>query len=224
MNIIKVSKVTSSYNGHVAIENINFKIKEGEFVCLVGENGSGKSTILKNITGMHRYEKGSIEINCKKEEISYLEQFNMKDIDFPGTAKEIIMTGLQKPKGRLFYNKEDLKTLESISELLNIDNILKKRIGDLSGGQRQRVLLARTVIGAPKVLILDEPCLGLDIKMIREFYKILYKLNKDKKVTIIIATHDTKELEKTFKDMDMRVIEVAKSIVFDGNIKDWKGL
>lgn len=224
MNIIKVSKVTSSYNGHVAVENIDFKIKEGDFVCLVGENGSGKSTIIKNIIGMHKYEKGNIEVNCKKEEISYLEQFNMKDIDFPGTAKEIIMTGLQKPKGRLFYNKEDYKLLKSISELLNINTILNKRIGDLSGGQRQRVMLARTVIGAPKVLILDEPCSGLDIKMIREFYKILYQLNKDKKVTIIIATHDTNELEKIFKDIDIRVIEVAKKVMFDGNIKNWKGL
>ena len=106
MNLIEITNLTVSYNGHVAVDKVSLNIKEKEFVCLVGENGSGKSTIIKTILGLHKQDKGKIKLKIDPSEVSYLEQFNMRDVDFPGTAKEIIMTGMQKKGSRLFYTKD----------------------------------------------------------------------------------------------------------------------
>ena len=226
MNIIEMSNVTVKYNTHVAVERVNINIKEGELVCLVGENGSGKSTIIKTIVGLKIQDKGNVKVNIAPGQISYLEQFNMKDSTFPATAKEIIMTGMQTKKLKLFYNKSDYEALDEVCKIFSIKNILNKQIGELSGGQRQRVMLARAMINRPKVLILDEPCSGLDKKISGKLYETLINLNKDMGTTIVMAIHDIEELEKISKEknIDIRVLQVAKEIKFDGKLKDWKGL
>ena len=220
MSLIDIKNLHVSYNGHTALENINFSINEGEYVCLVGENGSGKSTLVKTIVGLQKKDSGEIILNEAPENISYLAQNNLTDLDFPATAKEIIMTGVQRHKALPFYSKEDYKNFNEICELLKISGFINKRIGDLSGGQRQRIMLARALIRKPKILILDEPCSGLDVNITEELNEMLTKLNKEQKQTIIMATHDLDEM----KQEDVRVICLAKTVKFDGNIKDWKGI
>lgn len=220
MSILEVKNLSTSYNGHTALENINFLINEGEYVCLVGENGSGKSTLIKTIVGLHKKDSGEIILHEKLEDVSYLAQNNLTDLDFPATAKEIIMTGVQKHKVLPFYKKEDYKNFEEISNLLKIKDFVNKKIGDLSGGQRQRIMLARALIRKPKMIILDEPFSGLDIKITKELYEMLNELNKTQKMTIIMATHDLDELDNE----NIRVIALSKTIKFDGNIKNWKGM
>lgn len=226
MNLIEISNLTASYNSHIAVEKVNINIKEKEFVCLVGENGSGKSTIIKSIVGLHKQDKGSIKIKAHASQISYLEQLNMKELDFPATAKEVIMTGMQKKGSSLFYNKEDIKAFDEICNLLHIKNIINKRIGDLSGGQRQRVMIARAMINKPKLLILDEPCSGLDIKISDKLYDILLNINKELGTTVVMAIHNMDELRKRNenKNVNIRVIHIAKEIKYDGNLDDWMGL
>lgn len=219
MNIIEIKNLTTSYNGHIAIKNVSFQVKEGEYVCLVGENGSGKSTLMKTIVGLNKKDSGEIIKNIPSDKISYLSQNNMQDLDFPATAKEIIMTGCQIHKALPFYKKSDYEKFEGICKLLNIKEIVHKQIGDLSGGQRQRVMLARALIRNPDLLILDEPCSGLDSNISKELYEILDVLNKDG-LTIIMATHDLREISSK----DVRVICMATEIKFDGNISQWKGL
>lgn len=220
MSILEVKNLQTSYNGHVALENINFSIDEGEYVCLVGENGSGKSTLIKTIVGLHKKDSGEIILNEKLENVSYLAQNNLTDLDFPATAKEIIMTGVQRHRVLPFYTKKDYKDFEDICNLLKIKDFVNKRIGDLSGGQRQRIMLARALIRKPKILILDEPFSGLDINITNELYELLAKLNKENKMTIIMATHDLDEV----KENNVRVIGLLKTVKFDGNITDWKGM
>jgi len=219
MNLIEIKNLTTSYNGHTAIKDVSFKVKQGEYVCLVGENGSGKSTLIKTIVGLNKKDSGEIIKNIPSDKISYLSQNNMQDLDFPATAKEIIMTGVQVHRKLPFYKKADYEKFDGICKLLNIENIIHNQIGDLSGGQRQRVMLARALIRNPDLLILDEPCSGLDINITRELYEILDVLNKDG-LTIIMATHDLDDI----KSKDVRVICMATKIKFDGNISDWKGL
>lgn len=219
MNLIEIKNLTTSYNGHTAIKDVSFKVKQGEYVCIVGENGSGKSTLIKTIVGLNKKDSGEIIKNIPSDKISYLSQNNMQDLDFPATAKEIIMTGVQVHRKLPFYKKADYEKFDGICKLLNIENIIHNQIGDLSGGQRQRVMLARALIRNPDLLILDEPCSGLDINITRELYEILDVLNKDG-LTIIMATHDLDEI----KSKDVRVICMATKIKFDGNISDWKGL
>lgn len=220
MNIMEIKDVTTTYNGHIAIKDVSLEIKQGEYICLIGENGSGKSTLIKTIVGLNKKDSGEIIKNIDADKISYLAQNNLTDLNFPATAKEIIMTGVQKRKLLPFYKKEDYKNFEEICDLLGIRGLENRQIGQLSGGQRQRIMLARALIRNPELLILDEPCSGLDANITSDFYKILNKLNKETGLTIIMATHDLDEIEND----DIRVIYIASSIKFDGNIKEWKGV
>ncbi len=220
MNILEIKNLTASYDGHTAIENVNLEVKKGDYICLVGENGSGKSTLIKTIVGLHKKDSGEIIKNIDNDKISYLAQNNMKDLDFPATAKEIIMTGVQKHKKLPFYTKKDFALFDEVCQTLDIKELINNQIGNLSGGQRQRVMLARSIIRKPELLILDEPCSGLDVNITKELYSILDKLHKENGITIIMATHDFDEI----KTMNVRVVCMATKVKFDGNISDWKGL
>lgn len=218
MNLIEIKNLTTTYNGHTAIKDVSFNVEKGEYICLIGENGSGKSTLIKTIVGLNKKDSGEIIKHIEPEKISYLAQNNLTDLDFPATAKEIIMTGVQKHGVLPFYNKDDHKKFEEICELLGIKSFVNRQIGQLSGGQRQRIMLARALIRKPELLILDEPCSGLDVNITKEFYGILNKLNKQSDLTIIMATHDLDEVENE----SARVICMATTVKFDGNIKDWR--
>lgn len=218
MEILEVKNLSVKYNEHLALKDVSFKVQDKEYICLVGKNGSGKSTLLKTISGLLKKDSGDIDLKINRAEFSYLAQNNMNDINFPATAKEIILTGVQKHGIKPFYTKDDEKALEKVAKELKIEDLLHKKIGDLSGGQRQRVLLARTLIGNPKVLLLDEPCSGLDVSTIKNFYKILDELYENSDITIIMATHDLDEIH----NKSIRVIALEQSVVFDGNIKDYE--
>lgn len=220
MNILEVKNLTASYDNNEAIKNVNFVVEKGDYVCLVGENGSGKSTLIKTIVGLHKKDSGEIIKNVSDDKIAYVAQNNMKDLDFPATAKEIIMTGVQRNMKLPFYTKKDWILFEEVCNLLNINNIINNQIGNLSGGQRQRVMLARAIIRKPELIILDEPCSGLDMNITKDLYEILNSLNKEQNITIIMATHDL----EVIKSMDVRAICMATTVKFDGKIQDWKGL
>ena len=219
MTILEVENLDVSYSNHHALHNVSFKVEEGEYVCLVGENGSGKSTLVKTIIGLIKPDEGKINLNIGLDEISYLSQTNLKDLDFPATAKEIIMSGTQKHLKPPFYTKQDKLDYDEVVKKLRIEDLLGRRIGDLSGGQKQRVLIARCLIRKPKLLILDEPATGLDVNITKELYEILNKENKENKMTIIMATHDIEEI----KDIKPRIIYLATSLKYDGKYDGWKG-
>lgn len=211
MNLVEIKNVKVTYNGHTAIKDISFNVKQGEYICLIGENGSGKSTLIKTIVGLNKKDSGEIILNIDSDKISYLEQNNLSDINFPATAKEIILTGVQKNRKKLFYSKDDYNKFDDICELLGIKEIVNKQISEMSGGQRQRVMLARALIREPELLILDEPCSGLDANITKDFYELLDKLNKEKNLTIIMATHDLDEI----KSKSVRIIKLATTIISD---------
>ena len=219
MTILEVEKLKVAYSNHVALEDINFKINSGEYVCLVGENGSGKSTLVKTIVGLLKPEEGQVKLNISLDNVSYLSQTNLKDLDFPAISKEIIMSGVQKHHKSPFYSKKDKELYQEIIKKLKIEDLQYKRIGDLSGGQKQRVLIARALIRQPQLLILDEPSTGLDYNITKELYDILEKENKDNKMSIIMATHDLDELN----EIKPRIIYLAKKVKYDGNFEGWKG-
>ena len=221
MKLLEVKNVSIAYEGdkNYAVEDVSFNIEDGEYVCLIGSNGSGKSTLMKGIVGLVPVTKGQINKEIAPEACAYMGQVNMIDKDFPATVWEIVYSGTQKRGRRLpFYSKKDKATAKEAMDTFEINELADRRIGNLSGGQQQRVLLARAFCRNPKLLILDEPCAGLDPVITEEFYRLLSQLNKTRHMTILMASHDMEQVASYAS----RVIVMNQTKEFDGSIAQWK--
>ena len=199
MELLKVENVSIAYDHErdFAVENVSFSVRDGEYICIVGSNGSGKSTLIKGIAGLIGVSRGSIHRPLPIEGYAYLSQNHMIDKDFPATVAEVVLSGTQKQGKRLpFYTRSDRKTAAQVMAMMGIDEFAGRRIGNLSGGQQQRVLLARAFCRDPKLLLLDEPCAGLDPAMTREFYGILDRLNREKHIAVLMVSHDLEQVRQ----------------------------
>ena len=187
------SDLSLGYDGTVLIGNLNFEINEGDYVCVIGENGIGKSTLIKTILKLKRPMGGKIQLfeGAKKGSIGYLPQQTQMQKDFPASVEEIVRSGYCSKMGlRPFFTKEEMKTAENNMKKMNILDLKHRCYRDLSGGQQQRTLLARALCATEKMLILDEPVAGLDPIATEEMYEIIERLNRDDKITIMMVTHD----------------------------------
>lgn len=201
-NIIEVNDLEFYYGNNLIFTNVNFNIKEGDFISLIGANGSGKSTLLKLILGEIRPLKGSIKILGKDSKdfkdwsrIGYVPQSGFGlDKEFPASCQEIVGTNLYSKIG-LFKlpNKKHKKDIFDALALVGMDQFAKTMFSELSGGQMQRIMIARVLVNDPHILILDEPTSGIDTETIKLLFDLLFKLNIQKNITIIMVTHDTAE-------------------------------
>lgn len=196
--MIKLENVTKKYGSFVAIDNISFEIQEGEIVGLLGPNGAGKSTTMNMITGFIEPTSGHIWVNGfsmdkkpkkAKESIGYMPE-NVplyKDL----TVREFVsyMAELK------LVPKKDLKNqVFQIMEMTGLTDVQNKLIRNLSRGYKQRVGIAGALVSKPKVLILDEPTVGLDPKQITEIRDLIKSLRKD--YTVIISSHILSEISQ----------------------------
>lgn len=226
MNLIKVTDLSViykiGYKTMFALKNISFDVNSGEYICIIGDNGAGKTTLIKSLLSLNDISSGKIEINCKRNEISYLPQNSSIPLDFPATVEEIVLTGTQDDKIKaFFYGVNQKKMANSAMEKARITNLAKRRFGELSGGQQQRVLFARAIAKNPKVLILDEPCTGLDSSTCKDFYKLLDDVNSIERVTIIMVLHDLSAVKKYAS----KIIALNDNkLAFCGSISNWKQL
>lgn len=189
MNLISLDKIKLGYGDSVVIDGLSLDIKEQDFVCIVGPNGSGKTTLVRGILGLLPLKSGKIKFGLEKNQIGYMPQETVVDPNFPASVFEIVLSGSLNNHHN-FYRKETKKRGEEVLKLLGIDKLKDKSFSELSGGQRQKVLLARAVMATKKLLILDEPSNNLDQNSKQDLYKIIQKLNKDQKITIMMITHD----------------------------------
>ena len=192
MAYITCKDLSLGYDGKVIISNLNFEVNKGDYLCIVGENGTGKSTLMKTL--LHLQEKISGEIQrgdgLKPYEIGYLPQQTLVQKDFPATVWEIVLSGTLPSCGkRPFYGKVQKEMAKKQMEKLGIWNLRKRCYRNLSGGQQQRALLARALCATSKIILLDEPVTGLDPKVTLEFYELLSELNKTG-ITVIMVSHD----------------------------------
>jgi len=218
MSIIKVENMSFGYtNSSETLTNINMKIDEGEFVAIIGENGSGKSSLIKCILGLNKKYEGKITV---KERTGYLPQVTEIQNNFPATIEEIVLSGtIPQNVFKIFYTKDDKKKAEDAMKKLNLYDMRKKCFYELSGGQRQRVLIARALCSTDKIILLDETVNGLDPKIVTSIYDILYDLNQNKGLTIVMVSHD---VERTLNYCS-RVIEIEHGrIVKDVNSEEYK--
>ncbi|PCG19688.1 metal ABC transporter ATP-binding protein [Brachyspira sp. G79] len=222
--VIEFKNVHFGYTSDDILRCISFDINKGDFVSIIGSNGVGKSTILKLILGeLHQY-KGSIKLyeedisNFKDwKKIGYLEQnAYSKIVNFPATVYEIVMSNNFADIGLFrFPNKKHHDKVIEALKLLGMENYKDRMIYKLSGGQVQRVFLARTLISKPDLLVLDEPTNGVDRETTELIYSILYNLNKNENVSIIMVTHDVERISKIsnriFCFEDGTLIELEKN-------------
>ena len=222
--IIEFKNVHFGYTSDDILKCISFDINRGDFVSIIGSNGSGKSTILKLILGeLHQY-RGSIklyeeDINKFKDwkKIGYLEQHAYSKIsNFPATVYEIVMSNNFADIGLFkFPTKKHKNKVIEVLKLLGMLEYKDRMIYKLSGGQVQRVFLARTLISNPDLIVLDEPTNGIDQETIDLIYKILQDLNKNKNISIVMVTHDVERMAKisnrVFCFEEGTLIELAKN-------------
>ena len=135
--------------------------------------------------------------NLKQKEIGYLPQQTFIQRDFPATVQEIVLSGCLNQLGfRPFFGKKEKQRAEEAMKKLEITDLAKRSYPELSGGQQQRVLLARALCATGKVLLLDEPVAGLDPYAQEQLYTLIYKINKEEKITIIMVSHDLEAAKK----------------------------
>ncbi|KLI32660.1 metal ABC transporter ATP-binding protein [Brachyspira hyodysenteriae] len=226
--IIEFKNVHFRYTSDDILKCISFDVNKGDFVSIIGSNGVGKSTILKLILGEISQFRGSIklyeeDINKFRDwkRIGYLEQnAYSKIINFPATVYEIVMSNNFADIGLFkFPNKSHHVKVIKALELLGMEKYKNRMISKLSGGQIQRVFLARTLISEPDLLVLDEPTNGVDRETIDLIYKILQDLNKEKKVTIIMVTHDVEKTSnisnRIFCFEEGSLVELEKKQIYD---------
>lgn len=189
--MIEVKNLTKRYGQHVAVDSVSFTVNEGEILGFLGPNGAGKSTTMNIITGYISATEGTVKINGidileqpeeAKKHIGYLPEFPPLYMDM--TVQEYLdfVFAIKKVDPKL-----KKKQMDNILDVVKIGDVRGRLIKNLSKGYKQRVGLAQALVGAPSVLILDEPTVGLDPKQIIEIRSLIKELGK--KHTIILSSH-----------------------------------
>ncbi len=220
--IFECKGVTLGYENKVVAKNLNFKIHQGDYLCVVGENGTGKSTLIKTLLGLIKPLNGEVIANVQGKNhkgVGYLPQQTQAQKDFPASVWEVVLSGVLNNDHRCpFYNKKDKAEAEKNMEKLNILDLKKRCYRELSGGQQQRVLLARALCATDSVLILDEPVTGLDPAASMEFYETIKDLNKKENVTIIMVSHDIKNA----LNYATHILHLEQENDFFGTVEEYK--
>lgn len=222
--MIEIKNVCKTYNEEKkALDNINFNVNDGEIFAFIGHNGAGKTTTIKCIVGILDFESGEILINGKsikkdpigcKMEIAYVPDNpdlyeNMKAIDFINFVCDMYGTSLSERK----------KNIEKYSKIFEIENNLNDDISSFSHGMKQKIALISALSHNPKVLIMDEPFVGLDPKAVYDMKELMRQMAKEGK-TVLFSTHILDVAEKL---CDQVAIIKDGKIVKTGKMQDIKG-
>ena len=195
--LLAVSRLTCAYGSLVALSDATLEVRHGECICIVGPNGAGKTTLLSNIAGLYRPQAGSIAFNGK--EIAGLgpERISRLGISMVPEGRRIFGTLSVAENLRLgaTVRRRDGHVAEDIERMLEQFPVLRERFrseaGKLSGGEQQMLAIARALMGRPKLILIDEPSLGLAPLVIDRVYAILAELRAKGAVSIIIVEQNT---------------------------------
>lgn len=235
MDAIAVKGLDFSYGNTRILKNISFAVPEGRFAVLLGPNGAGKSTLLKLLLGELPLngQRGRIKLLGQEirqfkdwQKVSYVSQNGMASYqNFPASVEEIVRANLYARIGKIrFAGKREKEQVCRVLAQVGVEDFAKQLIGRLSGGQQQRVLLARALVNAPRLLLLDEPTSGMDENSTALFYKLLGQINREQGVTIWIVTHDRRRLAAyaddiwLLEDGNMKPVQTGRGEDNHGNL------
>ncbi|MDJ0740011.1 MAG: metal ABC transporter ATP-binding protein [Gammaproteobacteria bacterium] len=197
--LIELQAVDFAYANTRVLSGIDLQVEDGEFIGIVGPNAGGKSTLLKLILGLLTPQSGSIRVLGRtprqaSRQIGYVPQYPSFPRDFPISVEQVVQLGLlgagaqRGVLNRLWHTGSARDDVYRALDEVEAGAIAKRQIGSLSGGQLQRVLLARALVGRPRVLILDEPTANIDQRVESEIFDLLNQLNA--RMTILVVSHD----------------------------------
>ncbi|MDC3070470.1 ABC transporter ATP-binding protein [Candidatus Pelagibacter sp.] len=218
-NLVEVKNIKKNYGKNEAVKGISFNIKEDEILGLLGPNGSGKTTTIGMLLGLLKPTSGEILINGQKLEgnrIEILEQINFISpyIELP---KKLTVKQNLTVYGKLYKINNINERIEFLSERLRLEDLLNSITGELSSGQKNRVSLAKALINEPKVLLLDEPTASLDPEVGDFVRSFLEDYKKEKKISILLASHNMNEVTRLCKS----ILMMKDGIIIDeGNPKE----
>ncbi len=186
---MELQRAALGYRGHVILDNLDLRIEPGDFVVVGGPNGGGKSTLLKSIAGLIPLLRGERKVEGLK--FGYVPQQASADVPLPITAFEMVELGASAllPLHRTFFRMERAFYRECLRECQAVD-FARRSFAELSGGQRQRVLLARSLAVRPNALLLDEPTAGVDHETQLVIARLLGRLNRGQRMTVVLVTHE----------------------------------
>lgn len=218
---ITCEHVDFGYENHDAVIDLNLEIFQGDYLCVVGANGSGKSTLIKGLLGLLKPTAGTLTVaeELRRGGIGYLPQQTAAQKDFPATVREVVLSGTLSRRGnRPFYSAAEKKQAAGNMERLGITDLKNKCYRELSGGQQQRVLIARALCATEQVLILDEPITGLDPSAIQDFYHLIRKLNHEDGITIIMVSHDIRNVITQAN----KILHLQQRVLYNGTAAEYK--
>ena len=238
-SVLEVENLSVSFDGHLAVDNVNLKVEEGELLGLIGPNGSGKTTLFRAILGLQPHS-GKVKLFGYEDSdlrtliplIGYVPQRVSFEPNFPATVYDIVSMGIISDKKivkgskliqdcgccwNMVYknikNKDD-KVTQAL-KTVGLESLRNRRIGNLSGGELRRVFIARCLVKDPLLLILDEPATSVDVESSYKFYEAIKKINEEYKVTIMWSSHDIEAVSK----YATKVACINKKLFYHGDTK-----
>lgn len=197
--LISLSELDFAYSRALVLKGIDLTVEAGSTMGVIGPNGGGKTTLVKLLTGRLQPTRGSILIDGMRpldavrrgDRIGYLPQNPRVDANFPINVRQTITLGLAGKTGMLrSYSAADRVYADSLMERIGVAELADEPIGELSGGQLQRVLIARALVAKPKLLVLDEPTTGIDVRGQKAFIDFITAIKQELGLTVVFVSHD----------------------------------
>lgn len=216
-SIIAVKDLSKSFGQLKVVNNVSFDVAEGEFLAIQGASGSGKSTLLGLVAGLEKPDDGKISIDNKEltgmteDQLALFRRHNLGFVfqSFNLIPTLNVMENIAFPLFPERMNKKEmLERARKAAHDVGLSERLGHYPGELSGGEQQRVAVARSLINSPKVILADEPTGNLDSETGRKIIELLCQLNKEKKLTLVLVTHDDKiaaEANRIIRMVDGRI-------------------
>ena len=199
--ILKISNLSKRYGAKTVLDNVSFEIKRGKIYGFIGENGAGKTTAIRAITGLSPIDQGKIELFGKSDNAGLVEArkklgclVEKPILEFNKTAKENLMSS------QLLYGNNDEDKIDKVLKRVGLGDVKNKKVGNFSLGMKQRLGIAQALINNPELLILDEPVNGLDPMGMVDVRELLISLCKDDGITIVVSSHILAELYQLATD------------------------